>query len=113
MDSVISKMLCFFINNYHRLRYFRGNLFNYQIKHFNNESNDVKIPDAPTTCCMSGCANCVWIEYAEELLKIFKDGKKSREIILEKVSDPNMRAFLQMELATLSVKEDDPSSTKK
>uniref|UniRef100_A0A1B6DN76 Oxidoreductase-like domain-containing protein n=1 Tax=Clastoptera arizonana TaxID=38151 RepID=A0A1B6DN76_9HEMI len=75
----------------------------------NNEEETVKIknincnslPDEPTTCCMSGCANCVWIQYAEELTKIFKDGKMSQEIILKKVSDPNMQAFLMTELRAL------------
>ncbi|XP_046407894.1 UPF0651 protein YPL107W, mitochondrial [Ischnura elegans] len=64
-----------------------------------SQSNDV--PEEPTTCCMSGCANCVWIEYAEELSKRFKDGgEKARESIM-KISDPNMRAFLLTELKTL------------
>uniref|UniRef100_A0A1B6MMX1 Oxidoreductase-like domain-containing protein n=1 Tax=Graphocephala atropunctata TaxID=36148 RepID=A0A1B6MMX1_9HEMI len=60
------------------------------------------IPEEPTTCCMSGCANCVWIDYANQLCKIFNDdGEKSKEIILSKVTDPNMKAFLLMELKAL------------
>ncbi|KDR24304.1 hypothetical protein L798_06766 [Zootermopsis nevadensis] len=62
----------------------------------------VSLPEEPTTCCMSGCANCVWIQYAEELSKIYADGgEKARSIILSKVSDPNTRAFLMMELKRL------------
>uniref|UniRef100_A0A1B6GMJ8 Oxidoreductase-like domain-containing protein n=1 Tax=Cuerna arida TaxID=1464854 RepID=A0A1B6GMJ8_9HEMI len=65
-------------------------------------SHTTQIPEEPTTCCMSGCANCVWIEYANQLCKIFGDGgEKSKEIVLSKVTDPNMRAFLLMELKAM------------
>jgi hypothetical protein len=67
------------------------------------ENLKVTLPEEPTTCCMSGCSNCVWIQYAEELSKIYADGGvKAREIILSKVSDPNTRAFLMMELKRLA-----------
>lgn len=58
-----------------------------------------KLPEEPTTCCMSGCANCVWIEYAEKVKNVLGD-KDSRyiELVLEKIQDPNMKAFLSMEL---------------
>ncbi|KAG4067118.1 hypothetical protein HA402_000109 [Bradysia odoriphaga] len=58
----------------------------------------VKIPPPPTTCCMSGCANCVYIAYAEEVTKIFHDGHLPKEIILKHIDDPNMKCFLSMEL---------------
>lgn len=73
-----------------------------------NKDSEVVIPEAPTNCCMSGCANCVWIQYAEELATLFKDGgKTSREIILQKVDDPNMKAFLMTELRALESKLED------
>lgn len=54
---------------------------------------------APTNCCMSGCANCVWIEYADKLQKkLVTSDEEVRKIIMEKVQDPNMKAFLMMEL---------------
>lgn len=57
------------------------------------------LPEPPTTCCMSACANCVWIEYANKLNDIFRDGGgKSLEIIEENITDPNMKAFLIMEV---------------
>lgn len=53
----------------------------------------------PTTCCMSGCANCVWIQHAEQLSNAIEASNVDlQKIILEKVQDPNMRAFLTMEL---------------
>lgn len=55
--------------------------------------------EEPTTCCMSGCANCVWIEYAEKLSALVKGSQSDvQKMIMDKVQDPNMRAFLSMEL---------------
>ena len=57
-------------------------------------------PDIPTTCCASGCANCVWIDYAEELKKYYQDGgDKAKLAIAKEVEDPNLRAFLMLELS--------------
>ncbi|VVC38451.1 Oxidoreductase-like, N-terminal [Cinara cedri] len=58
-----------------------------------------QLPEEPTTCCMSGCANCVWIEYAEKVKKILtdSDSKQVAQTILDKVQDPNMKAFLTIE----------------
>lgn len=68
--------------------------------------SDLDIPEPPTTCCMSGCANCVWIEYAEKLSKIFQDGgEKAQKEIMSKVDDTNMQAFLAMELRNLKLKK--------
>jgi len=68
-------------------------------------NSEALLPEEPTTCCMSGCANCVWIQYAEELSKFYADrGEKAREIILSKVTDPNTRALLMMELKNLGDK---------
>lgn len=71
----------------------------------NKDLRDIELtltlPEEPTTCCMSGCANCVWIEYADQVSKMFKSGEKAREVVLSKVSDPNMKAFLLMELKSI------------
>lgn len=65
-----------------------------------------KIPPPPTNCCMSGCANCVWIQYAEEVSSKLRGGSDAvREIIMKEVQDTNMRAFLEMELRMLKSKE--------
>uniref|UniRef100_A0A1I7YF99 Oxidoreductase-like domain-containing protein n=1 Tax=Steinernema glaseri TaxID=37863 RepID=A0A1I7YF99_9BILA len=61
-----------------------------------------KLPDAPLPdeCCGRGCANCVWIDYADELMELFEDGgvQEARRIIEEKVEDVNLRTYLLMEL---------------
>lgn len=68
---------------------------------------DGTLPEEPTNCCMSGCANCVWIEYARELTKIYRDGgEKARNLVISRITDPNIRIFIQMELKTLNLEED-------
>lgn len=71
----------------------------------------LKLPEAPTDCCMAGCAKCVWSLYAQE----FHDFKKSIQDLksrnlnqdelqlltrLESTSmieiDPSIKAFLDM-----------------
>jgi len=69
-----------------------------QVKTGENEEA-VCLPEPPTTCCMSGCANCVWFAYGRELLAIYKDGGKAAQQVLEAVEDPGVRAFLSIELA--------------
>ena len=55
--------------------------------------------DPPTNCCMSGCNNCVWITYAEELAKLSRDGgEQARRVIEKSVTDPCLKAFLLTEL---------------
>lgn len=59
-----------------------------------------ELPEEPTTCCMSGCANCVWIEYAEQVKRVLadSDSKRVTQMVLDKIQDSNMKAFLSMEL---------------
>lgn len=53
----------------------------------------------PTNCCMSGCTNCVWIQYAEKLTNSLKVSNLDvQKEIMDKIQDPNMKAFLSMEL---------------
>lgn len=48
---------------------------------------------------MEGCANCVWIDYCQELMEIYQDGgEKARAEIERLISDPSLKMFLKMEL---------------
>lgn len=76
-----------------------------------NNSTFPEPPD-PLSCCGSGCQNCVWIQFAddvnayfskpnpdlsgaEKILNKFKAVKKEME---KHVEDPNLRAYLLMEI---------------
>lgn len=59
----------------------------------------------PVQCCGSGCNNCVWLTYAEDLLKYYGDnyyksnkGIESALKEIEKLEDENLKVFLQTEL---------------
>lgn len=58
-------------------------------------------PDPPTTCCGTGCANCVWIVYAEELREYYKDGGEQAKKAIEKIDDPSLKMFIKLELGLL------------
>lgn len=54
-----------------------------------------ELPEEPTTCCMSGCANCVWLDYAEKLCQYYNDGgEEALKKINENVSDLSIKAFI-------------------
>ncbi|XP_063240988.1 oxidoreductase-like domain-containing protein 1 isoform X1 [Bacillus rossius redtenbacheri] len=73
------------------------------------EEPELELPEEPTNCCMSGCTNCVWIAYAERLGQVFRDGgRRARETVLSRVSDPSMRAFLLTELRALGGEKKQP-----
>ncbi|KAB0801351.1 hypothetical protein PPYR_05705 [Photinus pyralis] len=68
----------------------------------NDKSNEAKVkqlPEVPTTCCMSGCHNCVWIDYADKLSEYYQDGgEHALQDIDRNISDPNLKAFILFQL---------------
>lgn len=67
-------------------------------------------PDPPTNCCMSGCANCVWITYAFEISEYLKDGGEKARVEIEKIKDPIIKAFVLEEWKNRQQSTDDEGS---
>ncbi|XP_039572144.1 oxidoreductase-like domain-containing protein 1 [Passer montanus] len=56
-------------------------------------------PAAPTHCCGTGCPNCVWVGYVEELLQRHRDGGAQALAAVEQhVEDENIKMILRMEI---------------
>ncbi|KAI6181493.1 Oxidoreductase-like domain-containing protein 1 isoform X1 [Aphelenchoides besseyi] len=69
-------------------------------------------PDSPdpNLCCQSGCSNCVWINYANEVSQHLHEHhaeeaktpeerwKKIDKLLDEKVHDPMLKTYLEMEI---------------
>ncbi|OWF49462.1 Oxidoreductase-like domain-containing protein 1 [Mizuhopecten yessoensis] len=58
-------------------------------------------PEPPVECCMSGCANCVWIKYAEELKEYYGNGIERALKEIELIDNPSLKAFIKLELSLL------------
>ena len=58
----------------------------------------------PVGCCGSGCQNCVWLQYADDLLKYYGNGVSKEKLDkvlmdeIDKLEDQNSKAFLIFEL---------------
>ncbi|RNA29393.1 oxidoreductase-like domain-containing 1 [Brachionus plicatilis] len=44
-----------------------------------HRSNVKPPPQIPLMCCGSGCNNCIWIQYAEELVKYYESRGEKKE----------------------------------
>ena len=64
-------------------------------------------PILPVNCCGTGCQNCAWLQYAEEMLKFYGNSYSdtNREAVhksimeeINKLEDENLKVFLTMEL---------------
>ncbi|XP_038211926.1 uncharacterized protein LOC119832334 [Zerene cesonia] len=67
---------------------------------------NASLNEPPTACCQSGCANCVFIVWAEALTqKMENAGPEIAEKILKMVDDPSMRAYLELELRMRGLKK--------
>ena len=60
---------------------------------------------------MSGCEKCVWLVYADELLRYYSDvadddrsGQQVLDAIDEHVDDANLKAYLLFELRLKGIK---------
>lgn len=57
-------------------------------------------PEPPVDCCMSGCANCLWIQYAEDLKDYFSEAESEAILkkAIEEVDHPGLKWFLKVEM---------------
>ncbi|XP_032221097.2 oxidoreductase-like domain-containing protein 1 [Nematostella vectensis] len=62
-------------------------------------------PPPAGLCCMSGCQNCVWLQYVDDILQYYKENKaKGKENtvkvkdILQEIPDESVRTFVKLEL---------------
>ena len=70
---------------------------------FSSKSRSPPEPPPAELCCMSGCANCVWVTYAEELVKFYGEGKDKAAVmkdVSKHIEDPSLREFVKLELKT-------------
>lgn len=56
-------------------------------------------PPDDNDCCKSGCSNCVWLDYAEKLVDLYKDGGVRATEAVARIPDPTVREFVKAELA--------------
>ncbi|NXS23299.1 OXLD1 protein, partial [Mystacornis crossleyi] len=64
------------------------------------------VPPPPTHCCGTGCPNCVWVGYVEELLERHRDsGAQALAAVEQHVEDENIKMILRMEIRLRSRKD--------
>lgn len=54
-------------------------------------------PD-PNLCCREGCENCIYIQYANELEKHFKNSSMALKEVEKQIDDPSVRQFIIMQI---------------
>ncbi|XP_039947565.1 oxidoreductase-like domain-containing protein 1 isoform X2 [Bactrocera neohumeralis] len=77
-------------------------LVNQQTRILTQQPEHIKLPPTPKPCCLAGCTNCVWVEYAHKIADLLNGcDEKAQEIVLNKVPDPVLRSFLKVELKSI------------
>ncbi|KAG5680139.1 hypothetical protein PVAND_009664 [Polypedilum vanderplanki] len=75
---------------------------NNQIESKDESMTDTELPEEPTNCCMSGCENCVWKQYALDLIHLYDhSNEEAKKKIMAKIKDPTLQVFINMELQFL------------
>jgi hypothetical protein len=59
---------------------------------------DAMAPGIPEFCCMSGCPNCVYIQYAVEMASYYNDNGHRAMQVIDAIKDETLKAFIKMEV---------------
>jgi len=70
-----------------------------------NCTTGINPPEIPTCCCMSGCANCVYIQYAVEMAEYLKDNGTTALKVIDAIEDESLKTFLKMEIEKILLKQ--------
>lgn len=88
------------INRYFTIRFIRRKL------------SDGEVPlkpelPSPELCCMTGCPNCIFITYADDLIDYCRAvGKDPKEEVKLVTTDPNIRVMIEMLLREVQSKKE-------
>ena len=66
--------------------------------HDNKNSQQPLVPPDPESCCGSGCVNCVYIKYVQELLARDPNDRGAVQDVLDEIEDYNVKMFIKLEL---------------
>jgi hypothetical protein len=105
-NLVFNKVLLKSINNFVFIMKYNSN--HSSNKTSNDSSNEfgVQLPKPPENCCQTGCQNCVWIKYAEDLVLYYRDGGIEAQKQIEKlVTHQSLKMFIKSELKNNNIIE--------
>ncbi|XP_072022236.1 uncharacterized protein [Amphiura filiformis] len=61
-------------------------------------NKDELVPPDPESCCGSGCVNCVYIKYVQDVLDRDPNDRQKVKEVLDEIEDFNVRMFIKLEL---------------
>ncbi|XP_054159803.1 oxidoreductase-like domain-containing protein 1 [Oppia nitens] len=120
MSSLIK---CKLIDNKVMIKIITDKLF--VAKRFSNDSSDDKRknvktettseyktskrpPKPPENCCQSGCDNCVWVKYVEELQQYYGDiSQEAIKQLDQYITDPSLKVFIKQQIKLNEDKDKD------
>lgn len=87
------------------------------------DQKQVELPETPNPdlCCMSGCENCIWVEYALKLDQYCAgQGEECLKELDRQIDDPSIRAYIRLQIrqqlaerASEKEQENKPTSSQK
>lgn len=74
-------------------------------REISTSNSNTNPPEIPACCCMSGCANCVYIQYAAEVADYFKQNSTAALKFVDSIEDETLKTFLRMEIEHILLKQ--------